>query len=369
MGAYKRGRTFTIRVPTRSGVIARTAGTGHKPLVREMEKMLEVLGPRGRRDWELLDAVADGRLTVAQLHDAYSRQDLDGLRARLSDVDLAALIPDWQRALCSTVAEKGGTPERYLVHVRSLMPEGVPFPRSRFTFQVLTDWLAERAVGPSTKRRYHAAMSSFSQYLVKRGVIPRNPMRDVDAPSAAAPRMRYLDQSDVLRLIEAQREPYRTLSALLHGTGLEVSVALALKCRDIDPSRREIRARGTKTHARDRIAKVASWAWSFIDARIALLTPNALLFPGINRWTASDEHRAACAALGIEDYTQRDGRHTYAVRAVRAGAPFEVVASQLGHANIGMVVKVYGRFRPSEAEMTRWELVAEAQDRGAINAV
>ena len=45
-----------------------------------------------------------------------------------------------------------------------------------------------------------------------------------------------------------------------------------------------------------------------------------------------------------------------------AGAPFEVVAAQLGHANISMVVKVYGRFRPNEDEMTRWERIAEVQD-------
>ena len=103
-----------------------------------------------------------------------------------------------------------------------------------------------------------------------------------------------------------------------------------------------------------------------IERHVALLTPNAPLFPGINRWTASDKHRDACLALEIEDYQLKDSRHTYAVRAIRAGAPFEVVARQLGHADISMAVKVYGRFKPSEQEMSEWERIASAQDASRI---
>jgi integrase len=158
------------------------------------------------------------------------------------------------------------------------------------------------------------------------------------------------------------------LSAL-HGTGIEVSVALSLKRRDIDLLRREIHGKGTKTKARERVAKVAEWAWplveghvAFLNSHIPLATPNALLFPGISRHLATHKHRKACQALGIEDYRLKDSRHTYAVRAIRAGAPFEVVARQLGHVDTTMVVRVYGRFKPSEAEMTDWERIAAIQD-------
>lgn len=79
-------------------------------------------------------------------------------------------------------------------------------------------------------------------------------------------------------------------------------------------------------------------------------------------WTASDQHRAACKRLDIEDYRLHDARHTYAVRAIRGGAPFEFVARQLGHADTTMVVRVYGRFKPSEEEMRGWERIAAAQE-------
>jgi integrase len=205
-------------------------------------------------------------------------------------------------------------------------------------------------------------MSQFARYLVRRHVLSSNPLRDISAPRPAAPRCRWLEVADLTRLADAQPAPYRTLSALLGGTGIEVSVALALRARDVDAPRREIRAAGTKTHARDRIVRVAEWAWPYVEEQCALLTPNAPLFPHCDRWRAQDHHKAACAALEIEDYRIHDQRHAYAVRAARAGTPAELIARQLGHANAILVLKIYGRFMPSQQERDKWERIAAAQD-------
>jgi len=75
----------------------------------------------------------------------------------------------------------------------------------------------------------------------------------------------------------------------------------------------------------------------------------------MDRWRALDALKRACQQIGITDYRLHDARHTYAVLAIRNGAAFEVVAEQLGHANIGMVVRVYGRFRPNDEEKREWE--------------
>jgi len=323
--------------------------------------MIDDLGPQGRRAWEFLDRVVDQSLSLAELHDAYLRDSLDALKSRLDDVDLEEYVEPWLRILASN--RSPDTRDHYRLYVRSLIPQGRRFPRSALTHGKITSWLASREVGKSTKRKYHAALSSFSEYLKAMGVLERNPMREVKAPPPAPPRMVYLTQPDVERLIAALPHPHNVLSALLHGTGLEVSVALGLRRKDFDPARREVRARGTKTKARDRHAKIAEWAWPTVERHIALLHPNAPVFPGMNRWTASDKHRETCKALEIEDYQLKDSRHTYAVRAIRAGAPFEVVAGQLGHVNTNMVVAVYGRFKPSEQERTEWERFAAWQDR------
>lgn len=64
------------------------------------------------------------------------------------------------------------------------------------------------------------------------------------------------------QIVEAQPDPARrALFALLYGTGAEMSVALRLTRADVDPATKEVRAAGTKTHTRDRMARVAEWAW------------------------------------------------------------------------------------------------------------
>ena len=98
--------------------------------------------------------------------------------------------------------------------------------------------------------------------------------------------------------------------------------------------------------------RVAEWAWAYVEEHCRDSRPNDLLFSGIDRWTASDAHRQACRRLGIEGYQLRDQRHSYAVRAARAGTPAELISRQLGHANAVLVLKVYGRFMPSQQELT-----------------
>lgn len=166
--------------------------------------------------------------------------------------------------------------------------------------------MAKRAVGHATERKYHSAMSSFCEFLILKEVLQANPMHAVMVAKQPPPRMRSLEQHEVTELAEAQREPYRSLSALLHGTGLEISTALGLKRCDIDVVTHELRAKGTKTDARDRQVFVADWAWPYLETQIRNLLPNALVFGGVNRWKASDQHRAACKRIGIEDYRLPD---------------------------------------------------------------
>jgi hypothetical protein len=49
--------------------------------------------------------------------------------------------------------------------------------------------------------------------------------------------------------------------------------------------------------------------------------------------------------------------------ALRAGAPFEIIARQLGHRDVAMVAKVYGRFKPDTEERDRWERIAAGRDQ------
>ena len=46
----------------------------------------------------------------------------------------------------------------------------------------------------------------------------------------------------------------------------------------------------------------------------------------------------------------------------RAGAPFELIARQLGHRDVAMVAKVYGRLKPDTEKRDRWERIAATRE-------
>jgi hypothetical protein len=142
-----------------------------------------------------------------------------------------------------------------------------------------------------------------------------------------------------------------------------VSAALACTESDVDRRNREVRVRGTKAHNRDRIVRVAEWAWPHLEAHVSILTSGERLFGGIDRWNVGDVHRAALVALGLPHHRVHDARHFYAIRAVRAGTPYELVARQLGHVDVAMVARIYGRYAPRSDERDRWERIASELDR------
>lgn len=364
----QKGRAvYALKVPKSDGSW-RTCSTGtkHARTARRIEQMVQALGPQGERAWDLLDRVHAGSITLADLFDRYTSvgQDLGQLRRALSETDLEPMVEQFlSAATCSD-----DTKAHYRVHLHRLMPEDVRFPIEQFTRERIQKVVDEMKGTAATRRKCGAAIRSFGNWLVDRGHLEMNPARLVRLPRPAAPRTLFLDVDDAVRLAEAQPSPYREFSALLAGSGIEVSVALTLRRRDVDTDAKEIRARGTKTHARDRVVRVADWAWPYVQRLVKGKTPDALLFADIpDRWEAGEVHRAVVKALEEEHpifagYTMRDARHSYAVRAIRAGTPADIVARQLGHANPTLVLQVYGRFQPSQDERSKWERIATAVD-------
>jgi integrase len=350
---YLRGGIYYVGVPTHpNGWVKRTTETRNRPSALSMARMMDELGPRGRREWVFLDALKSRTLSVARLYDAFSTGQLDTLKGEINDVDVQPYIAEWLKSMDDQVALD--TLQHYGTHVRSFIPAYGRFPISRLSRAELVKWLNSRECGPSTKRKYRAAMSSFCEYLISQELLPVNPMLQVKAPRASPPRMRYLEHSEVVRLVEAQEEPFRTISALMHATGMEISAILRLTRGDFDMDTWMVRAHGAKTSARDRQAYVMAWVRPYLLRQINSLLPSAQLFPDITRWAPTKSHTRACKELGIPNYTLRDSRHTFAVNAAKTGVPAELIAAQLGHSDTQMVNRVYARYEPARAEMAKW---------------
>jgi integrase len=365
------GRTIHhVKFKVAGGWVKRTTGTRDPNTAKKMQRMVTDLGPTELDESDILAAINDNRLTVPQVWAIWKGPEsipvrLKKLRAFLADADLLEKREDWIAEV--TLSSSMDTAEHYDHALQSLVDtigrDGT-LPISAVTVEAIKQWIASIPHTTGTKRKYHASVSSFFTYCKSVGAIERNPMRDIPLPPAADARDRHLTRQEARALADAQASPFRELSALLAGTGIEVSVALALRVKDVDVANQEIRARGTKTHNRDRVAKVASWAWKDVLWAIVGKLPDALLFDTItNIDQARRRHQDACEALKIEDYTMRDARHTYAVRMVKAGTPTIQVAKQLGHKDQSMVQEVYGLYEPSQREREHWEQVATARDQ------
>jgi integrase len=382
------GRTMhRVKVPRQDGSrVERSTGTRDRNTARKIDLMVQELGRKELRAWDILEAVTASppRLALSTLWDWWvsDNRDLTKIRARIADEDLAVRIPGWlDRVRLDGAADD--TLAHYEHAVRTLADKAGAIARSSVTPARVNEWLASRTMvryelvagkrtpkdvplSTGAKRKYYAALSSFLSYLRSIAVVQGDLLADVATPAAGAPRDRHLETAEVLQLVDVQAEPYRTIAAIGAGAGIESSVILGLRAADVDVAHEEIRARGTKTLKkgpwRDRVCKVATWAWPIIEAHLVGLKPRDLLFPDVDRWKVLDSHHAGCAELEIRDYAFRDHRHTWAVRAVKAGTPLEIVARQLGHKDATLVVKVYARYVPKQEEREKWEKIAAAQD-------
>lgn len=369
----RRGRSiWSVKVPdlAHGGWEDRTTKTRDRLTAQRMQDAIDAIATLHPAPIDVIGRLVDRTLSVPAYYALYAEcgGDLRAIRARLNDVDVEPLVDAFHASLRGKVGDD--TRDHYRHAIRTMIPKGQPFLRSRLTRPAIQAWLDGRTeASPGTVRKYGVAMRRFCDWLERTHVLEEDVMRRVELPRPAPPRIHFLETHEAIQLAEAQPSPYRELSALLAGTSIDVSTALQLRVRDVEVGRKRIRAAGTKAHNRDRVVRVADWAWAYVEPLLKGKLPDAKLFDTIpDRWVAGDAHRAAIEALvargfeGFRGYWMRDARHTWAVRAMRAGVPLELMRQQMGHANGTLILTTYGRFAPSADEQDHWESVATAAD-------
>jgi integrase len=347
VNAFEKGKGAKLQlyVPGEPGMrpVQRSTGTARADIARKMRKMLGEM--KDARDWSLLNAVREKRLTLGALYDAYAAKSLDTLRASLAATNLAAYKDEWQQWVRT---ERGdtGTDANYRQQVDTLVTD--PFPSHELTKARVKQWLGSlEKTSPGTRRKYFYALKSFIGYLIDADVFKRDPLAGMTAPKKNQARLRWVPE-DVDRAIVARTSPkYRALFAFLKGTGADVSAALRAVKRDIDFARGVVYLRGTKTDRRAvHEGIIEAWALELLRDHARFLGPNAKLFPGLDRRAASHHHERVIAKVGVEDYTLKDARHSVAVRMRFAGYSFEQIAEQLGN-TVHQTATIYARFKPT----------------------
>lgn len=372
-----RGCYYT-NVPRELGAPAQcSTGTKDKNLATRIGRLVDELGPRGQRRWDILRAVSDGHITLDRLWDLYSRNGIEQLAARLNDIDLSPLVDEWAKSHVTRVTPAHAKLAK--IYVRRFIPEGKPFIRSQLTSNSIARFLdslevkttakkdpKHRAASSGTKLKHHAALSAFFRWAVMARHLPDNPLRLIEKPKSGKARDQHLSFANVLRLIEATPPAFKAIEALAH-CGMEVSAILRLTRGDVNLTDETAHARGTKTAWRNRIVSIQKWALVHLRAACRGKHPAAKLFPGILNGRVYDVHEATCKKLGAEfaHYRFHDARRSFAIIALKNGATHESVSYILGHKDASLVLRVYGRHAPNLEKLRECDPTGLSTDTSA----
>lgn len=271
-GLFRKRGIFQLYVPGRSAFRQRSSGTSDPTLARKIKRMIEDL--RDEQQWDVLDAVLSGRLTLPSLYAEYAGNNVARVRANLASVDLSSHLDAWG----DWVMGNSGTEQTvatYRAQVDTLVTQG--FQLSALTAQAISQWLTGLPdITTGTRRKYLYALKSFLRYLREIGVTSEDPTRLVRSPKKNPPRLRWESQANDERIVKAAPAGYRALFAFIKATGAEVSAALATLRRDIDLDDALAHVRGSKNERRNRHdAIIEPWALPILGEHCRTLTPNA----------------------------------------------------------------------------------------------
>lgn len=206
-----------------------------------------------------------------------------------------------------------------------------------------------QGLDPRSVRRRLAALRTFFGFLVREGVLKRNPGLEVRAPKAAKRLPNTLDVDQIGRLLSLQ--PAHTLDVrdlaimeLFYSSGLRLAELTALGLHDIDLADRTVRVLGKG--AKTRIVPVGSKAvealrrWLKVRGELAPGSELAL-FVGRNGRRVGERN----LQLRIARHARAQGlpqhvhphlfRHSFATHLLESSRDLRGVQELLGHANIG----------------------------------
>lgn len=187
------------------------------------------------------------------------------------------------------------------------------------------------------------------------------PFREADAP-----KVRYLLDEEITRLVNACPADFRDLvtGALL--TGCRYGELAGMKAGDFDPQAGKVTIERSKA-GKPRHVALTDEGRTFFERLAAGRAGAALLFhrdgtvkqatrvaPAVTArvvWGKSDQFRfireAYAAAKITPAISFHELRHTYAARLAMRGVPMGVIAAQLGHADTRMTERHYAHLSPS----------------------
>ena len=209
-------------------------------------------------------------------------------------------------------------------------------------------WLAAlhaRGLDPVSLTRKLAAVRSLYRFLARRGVVRRNPGRDVRAPRPSRKLVTFLPTDEANAVVDGRglagdtRDRDVAVLEMLYATGLRVSELASLDLDAVDREARTVRVLGKG--GKERMVPYGAPAARALDAYLGRrATARGAVFVNQRggRLSVRSIHtlvrRAARAAGVTRRVSPHTLRHTFATHLLDRGADLRVIKELLGHSRL-----------------------------------
>jgi len=220
-------------------------------------------------------------------------------------------------------------------------------------FRTTADTDEARRSRRSSANRVLTILKAALNFAYRNGRVPADDAwrRVKPFAKADAPKLRYLADDEVRRLVNGCDPAFRPLVQAALLTGARYSELAGLEGRDFDRQSQTVWLRETKAGVARAVYLEAEGVRLF-DQATAGKAAGDLIFPRPDgkRWGPSQQARPlaqACISAKLEPTGFHDLRRTYGARLALQGVPMAVIAEALGHADERITRKHYAHLSKS----------------------
>ena len=232
--------------------------------------------------------------------------------------------------------------------------------------------LKEKGLEKRSISRKISSIRSFYRFLMKEGIIEKNPLTTLELPKVDKKLPTFLTEEEVIKLINSPNDKnligYRDklILTFLYSTGMRVSEIVSLKVSQLDLDKGEVIITGKGK--KDRIVfltdEIKDMIKIYLDKR---RKKSNVLFLNRNGKPLTDKgirllvEKYAKKVVPYKKVTPHTLRHTFATHLLTNGADLRVVQELLGHTKLSTtqiythltkenLKKIYDNFHPHSKE-------------------